>query len=104
MVSHYPSYRHLFCKCIIDCYTVIVGNQTMSKEIHKETATTVFTGLIINYPLQVLLLYIMLDILKWEDSFTIATTGVAFMTVVAYTRVYIIRKYFKEKYEKRKIR
>ena len=49
----------------------------MSKEIHKETATTVFTGLIINYPLQVLLLYIMLDILKWEDSFTIATTGVA---------------------------
>ena len=46
----------------------------------------------------------MLDILKWEDSFTIATTGVAFMTVVAYTRVYIIRKYFKEKYEKRKIR
>ena len=104
MVSHYPRYRHLFCKCIIDCYTVIVGNQTMSKEIHKETATTVFTGLIINYPLQVLLLYIMLDILKWEDSFTIATTGVAFMTVVAYTRVFIIRKYFKEKYEKRKIR
>ena len=46
----------------------------------------------------------MLDILKWEDSFKIATTGVAFMTVVAYTRVYIIRKYFKEKYEKRKIR
>ena len=76
----------------------------MSKEIHKETATNVFTGLIINYPLQVLLLYIMLDILNWEDSFTIATTGVAFMTVVAYTRVYIIRKYFKEKYEKRKIR
>ena len=76
----------------------------MSKEIHKETATTVFTGLIINYPLQVLLLYIMLDILKWEDSFTIATSGVAVMTVVAYTRVYIIRKYFKEKYEKRKIR
>ena len=104
MVSHYPRYRHLFCKCIIDCYIVTTGNQTMSKEIHKETATTVFTGLLINYPLQVFLLYIMLDILKWEDSFKIATTGVAFMTVVAYTRVYIIRKYFKEKYEKRKIR
>ena len=65
-----------------------------SREIHKETFTTVFTGLLINYPLNVFGLYICIDILGMTSAFHIGTTITAFMTFVAYTRVYIIRRYF----------
>jgi hypothetical protein len=68
-----------------------------SRKIHKETATTVFTGLMINYPLNLLGLFICIDVLGWTDSFTIGTTITAWMTGVAYTRVYIIRRYFYDK-------
>ena len=65
-----------------------------SREIHKETFTTVFTGLIINYPLNLLGLYICIDVIGMTSAFYIGTTITAFMTFVAYTRVYIIRRYF----------
>ena len=65
-----------------------------SREIHKETFTTVFTGLLINYPLNLVGLYICIDILGMTSAFYIGTTITAFMTFVAYTRVYIIRRYF----------
>ena len=65
-----------------------------SREIHKETFTTVFTGLLINYPLNLLGLFICIDVLGMTSAFQIGTTITAFMTFVAYTRVYIIRRYF----------
>ena len=65
-----------------------------SRQIHKETFTTVFTGLLINYPLNLLGLYICIDIFGMTSAFHIGTTITAFMTFVAYTRVYIIRRYF----------
>ncbi len=65
-----------------------------SREIHKETFTTVFTGLLINYPLNLFGLFICIDILGMTSAFYIGTTITAFMTFVAYTRVYIIRRYF----------
>ena len=65
-----------------------------SREIHKETFTTVFTGLLINYPLNLTGLYICIDILGMTSALHIGTTITAFMTFVAYTRVYIIRRYF----------
>lgn len=65
-----------------------------SREIHKETFTTVFTGLLINYPLNLVGLYICIDIFGMTSAFYIGTTITAFMTFVAYTRVYIIRRYF----------
>jgi len=65
-----------------------------SRQIHKETFTTVFTGLLINYPLNLTGLYICIDILEMTSALHIGTTITAFMTFVAYTRVYIIRRYF----------
>ena len=64
------------------------------RQRHKETLTTVGTGLMVNYPLNLLGLYICIDLLEWTDSFTIGTTITAWMTVVAYTRVFIIRSYY----------
>ena len=65
-----------------------------SRKIHKEVATTVGTGLMINYPLNLSLLYLFIDVLEWSDTFLIGTTITAVMTIVAYTRVYTIRRYF----------
>ena len=64
------------------------------RQRHKETLTTVGTGLIVNYPLNLIGLWICIDLLEWTDSFTIGTTITAWMTVVAYTRVFIIRSYY----------
>ena len=45
----------------------------MSREIHKETATTVGTGLMINYPLNVFLLFLFIDVFAWNNTFLIGT-------------------------------
>jgi len=68
-----------------------------SRAIHKETFTTVFTGLLINYPLNLLGLFVCIDVLGMTSAFHIGTSITAFMTIVAYTRVYIIRRYFFDK-------
>lgn len=70
-----------------------------SRQIHKETFTTVFTGLLINYPLNLIGLYICIDILDMTSALHIGTTITAFMTGIAYTRVYIIRRYFYKRLE-----
>ena len=70
-----------------------------SRQIHRETAMTVGTGLIINYPLNLFCLFICLSVLQWTDPLMIGTTITAFMTIVAYCRVYIIRRYFTIKSE-----
>lgn len=64
------------------------------RQRHKETFTTVGTGLLVNYPLNLVGLYICIDLLEWTDSFLIGTTITAWMTVVAYTRVFLIRSYY----------
>ena len=68
-----------------------------SRQIHKETFTTVFTGLLINYPLNLFGLYICISVIGMTSPLYIGTTITAFMTVIAYTRVYIIRRYFYQK-------
>ena len=65
-----------------------------TKQRHKETATTVFTGLLINYPLQLFGLYICISLLGMSDPFWIGTALTLLITVVAYLRVYLIRKYY----------
>ena len=65
-----------------------------SRQIHKETFTTVFTGLLINYPLNLFGLWVCISVLEMTSPLHIGTTITAFMTVIAYTRVYIIRRYF----------
>ena len=64
------------------------------RQRHKETFTTVGTGLLVNYPLNLLGLWICIDLLEWTDSFLIGTTITAWMTIVAYTRVFLIRSYY----------
>lgn len=65
-----------------------------SRQRHKETFTTVGTGLLINYPLNLVGLYVTITLLGMTDPFWIGTTITAFMTFVAYVRVYMIRKYY----------
>ena len=66
----------------------------INTEIHKETATTVGTGLLINYPLNVFLLFLFIDVFAWSNIFLIGTAVTGIITIAAYTRVYIIRNYF----------
>lgn len=68
-----------------------------SRDIHQRTIGVVFSGLIINYPLQIGVLYILLDILGVRDSFWIATYSTMIMTIFAYIRVYIVNRYFSRK-------
>lgn len=68
-----------------------------AREIHARTASVVFSGLIINYPLQIGVLYVLLDIMGVSDSFWIATYSTLFMTVFAYIRVYIVNRFFANK-------
>ena len=67
------------------------------REIHARTASVVFSGLIINYPLSIGILYLLLDVMGVSDSFWIATYSTMFMTVFAYIRVYIVNRYFSRK-------
>jgi len=71
-----------------------VSVSSRSRKRHKETFTTVFTGLIINYPLNLLGLYICIDLLGWSSSVLIGSVITGYMTLVAYIRVYIIRTYY----------
>ena len=76
------------------------NRKKMSKEvrqIHKETAISVATGLMVNFPLNFALLYLWIDVLKWNDAFQIAVATTAVMTFVAYTRTYAIRRYFSKR-------
>lgn len=72
----------------------------MNKKVrqrHKETASIVGTGLLVNYPLQILVIYLLLDILHITQSFWVATYSTLIMTVFAYIRVYIVRRHFDKK-------
>jgi len=61
----------------------------------KETCVTVFTGLVINWPISLGFLYLCIDILKLETLTTsiVMTIG---MTLVALLRVFTIRMYYEE--------
>ena len=59
----------------------------------RETFVTVFTGLIINWPISLGFLYLCIDILELSTLSTsiVVTIG---MTLVALLRVYTIRMYY----------
>ena len=61
----------------------------------KETCVTVFTGLVINWPISLGFLYLCIDILKLETLTTsiVMTIG---MILVALLRVFTIRMYYEE--------
>ncbi len=65
------------------------------KKAWKETCVTVFTGLIINWPISLGFLYLCIDILELNTLTTsiVMTFG---MTLVALVRVFTIRMYYEE--------
>jgi hypothetical protein len=65
-----------------------------TKQIHKETATQIGTGLLVNYPLNLSLLFIFIERLNVTDPIVLGTMVTCVMTVVAYIRVFLIRSYF----------
>mgnify|MGYP003629162531 CR=1 FL=1 len=67
-------------------------NQKKTQAI-RETLVTVFTGLVINWPISLGFLYLCIDILELSTLNTsiVITVG---MTVVALLRVYTIRMHF----------
>ena len=62
-------------------------------EVIKETLVTVFTGLVVNWPISLGFLYLCIDILELSTLSTsiVVTIG---MTVVALLRVYTIRMHY----------
>jgi len=68
-----------------------------TKQIHKETSFQIATGLAINYPLNLFLLYIYIEHLGITEPITLGTLVTLVMTIVAYTRIFLIRSYFSRK-------
>ena len=62
-------------------------------EALKETFVTVFTGLVINWPVSLGFLYLCIDIMELSTLLTsiVITIG---MTIVALLRVFTIRMYY----------
>ena len=67
------------------------------RKLHQQTSATVFSGLIINYPLSITLLWFIMDYLGISNTFIIATLVTFFMTIFAYCRVYIVLRFFEKR-------
>ena len=68
-----------------------------TKQIHKETSFQIATGLAINYPLNLFLLFIYIEHLGITDPIMLGTLVTLVMTLVAYIRIFTIRTYFSKK-------
>jgi hypothetical protein len=67
------------------------------RQLHKETASTIATGLMVNLPLNYGLMTLWdnwLGLTLADDKLEVVIYTTICMTVVAYTRVYTIRRYF----------
>ena len=69
------------------------------KKALKESVVTVFTGMLINWPVCIVFLYLFIDIMKLGilEASIYMTIG---FTIVALVRVYIIRMIFEKENEK----
>ena len=64
-----------------------------TKEVIKETLVTVFSGLVLNWPLSLGFLYLCFDILELS-TFVASICITAGFTLVALARVFTIRMYY----------
>ena len=64
------------------------------KTAFRESVIVVFMGLIINFPLQTLLLYLTIDIWSWKNTLLISIFTQIILTLVALIRVFSIRMRF----------
>ena len=69
------------------------------KKALKESVVTVFSGMLINWPVSIVFLYLFIDVLKLGilEASVYMTIG---FTAVALIRVYIIRLFFEKKNER----
>jgi hypothetical protein len=72
---------------------------TRQKKAMKESAITVFSGMLVNWPISIIFLYVFIDILKLEilETSFLMTAG---FTIVALIRVYIIRMIIEKRNER----
>ena len=63
----------------------------LDKWIAKESAVIVLTGTMINYPLNILFLWIIIDNWLITDPFVISNIVTVWFSIVAFIRVYIVR-------------
>lgn len=66
---------------------------------HKETAFSVFSGLLTQAPILVFLMYFMREVLEITDWWVLSSVNVFFMTITSYVRVYYTRMYFSGRYD-----
>jgi hypothetical protein len=59
--------------------------------IAKETAVHVLMGTLINYPLNIFFLWIIIDEWNITDPFWISNIVTIWFSIVAFTRIYIVR-------------
>lgn len=64
------------------------------KTAFRESVIVVFMGLIINFPLQTILLWLTIDIWSWKNTLLISIFTQAILTIVALIRVFSIRMRF----------
>lgn len=70
-----------------------------TKRLHKETLTQVATGIIINYPLNLLMLYTFIELWQILDPVRISIMTTIGFTLIAYIRIFLLRSYFSKKYK-----
>jgi len=63
----------------------------LNPEIAKETAVHVLMGTLINYPLNMLFLWIIIDNWHITDPFWISNIVTVWFSVVAFMRIYTVR-------------
>lgn len=59
--------------------------------IAKESIAHVLTGTLINYPLNILFLYVIINVWEITDPFWISNIVTVWFSVVAFCRVYVVR-------------
>jgi hypothetical protein len=72
------------------------------KKALKESAITVFSGMIINWPASIVFLYVFIDVMKLDIFITSIYMTIGF-TFVALIRVFIIRMILSKKDEQDRI-
>ena len=69
----------------------------MRSKIIRESLVNVSTGLVVNYPLSLLVLYLLLDVFEIQDTFWVGTIVTAVLTITAFIRVFWIRSYYENR-------
>ena len=68
------------------------------KKAMKESAITVFSGMLINWPISIIFLYVFIDVMELDILETSIFMTIGF-TVVALIRVYVIRMIMEKRNE-----